>query len=108
MTELTMKRRQGFASMDPEKLRQVSRKGGSTAQERGSAHRWTREEARRAGSKGGRARRHRREADVEITQLVALDDAFIDRGTSDAGVELPQDHVLAQKSPGFTVPGSHA
>jgi uncharacterized protein len=59
VTDVFVKRRQGFASMDPEKLRQISRKGGHTAQERGSAHRWTTEEARNAGRKGGRASRRR-------------------------------------------------
>ena len=66
MTDVFVKRRQGFASMDPEKLRQISRKGGTIAQQRGSAHRWTSEGARSAGRKGGRAKRHQPEVDVEM------------------------------------------
>jgi len=103
VTELIIKRRQGFASMDPEKLRQISQKGGHTAQQRGSAHRWTAEEARRAGRKGGRARRHRREADVEITQLITLDDASTDRETSVAAVEVRQDHLWPREPRMFPV-----
>jgi uncharacterized protein len=103
VTELIIKRRQGFASMDPEKLRQISQKGGHTAQQRGSAHRWTAEEARRAGRKGGRARRHRREADIEITQMVALDDASIEQNTSGAAVEVRQDQMWPREPRLFPV-----
>jgi general stress protein YciG len=46
---------QGFASMDKDKQREIARKGGKTASAKGTAHRWTREEASEAGSKGGTA-----------------------------------------------------
>jgi len=65
MTDTIFKGRRGFASMDPERLRQISSKGGHTAQQKGSAHRWTREEAQNAGRKGGRALRHRQPAIAE-------------------------------------------
>ena len=45
----------GFASMDQEKQREIARKGGKAAHEKGTAHEFTSEEARRAGSKGGKA-----------------------------------------------------
>ena len=45
----------GFASMDPAKQRAIASKGGRTAQRKGTAHRWTAEEARAAGRKGGTA-----------------------------------------------------
>ena len=45
--------RRGFASMDPEKQRQIARKGGKAAHEKGTAHEFTRDEARIAGRKGG-------------------------------------------------------
>ncbi len=48
---MTVKR--GFASMSPEKQREIARKGGRAAHEKGTAHEWTPEEARAAGSKGG-------------------------------------------------------
>lgn len=46
----------GFASMDPDKQRQIASKGGKSAHEQGVAHEFSSEEAKRAGRKGGRAR----------------------------------------------------
>ncbi len=43
----------GFASMDKEKQREIARRGGRVAHERGTAHEFTSEEARVAGRKGG-------------------------------------------------------
>jgi hypothetical protein len=45
----------GFASMDHDKQREIASNGGKAAHSRGTAHEWTREEAREAGRKGGRA-----------------------------------------------------
>lgn len=50
----------GFASMDPEKQREIARKGGRAAHEKGTAHEWTTEEARNAGRKGGLVSHQRR------------------------------------------------
>lgn len=50
--------RKGFASMDPEKQREIASKGGKAAHESGHAHEFTPEEAREAGHKGGQARHH--------------------------------------------------
>jgi general stress protein YciG len=50
----------GFASMAPEKQREIARKGGKAAHEKGTAHEWTSEEARTAGRKGGIASHQRR------------------------------------------------
>lgn len=47
----------GFASMTPERRREIASAGGRAAHEQGTAHRWTREEAREAGRKGGAAKR---------------------------------------------------
>jgi len=47
----------GFASMDQDKRRAISRKGGQAAHAVGTAHEWTVEEARVAGRKGAMARR---------------------------------------------------
>lgn len=47
--------RRGFASMDPEKRRQIASKGGQAAHTKGTAHEWTSNEARAAGRKGGQA-----------------------------------------------------
>jgi len=48
-------RQRGFASMDPAKQRQIARKGGQAAHEKGTAHEWSSQEARVAGRKGGEA-----------------------------------------------------
>ena len=50
----------GFASMDREKQREIARKGGRAAHEKGTAHEWTSEEARNAGRKGGLMSHQRR------------------------------------------------
>lgn len=47
--------RRGFASMDPEKQRQIASKGGRAAHAKGTAHEFTSEEAAAAGRKGGLA-----------------------------------------------------
>jgi uncharacterized protein len=45
--------RRGFASMDPEKQREIARRGGRAAHEKGNAHEFSADEAREAGRKGG-------------------------------------------------------
>jgi general stress protein YciG len=45
----------GFASMDPERQREIASQGGKAAHQKGTAHEFTSEEARVAGSKGGKA-----------------------------------------------------
>jgi general stress protein YciG len=49
--------RRGFASMAPEKQREIASKGGRAAHEKGTAHEWTADEARSAGRKGGQVSR---------------------------------------------------
>ena len=43
----------GFASMDPQKQREIASAGGRAAHKQGVAHEWTSDEARAAGRKGG-------------------------------------------------------
>lgn len=43
----------GFASMDPQRQREIASAGGKAAHRKGTAHQWTSEEAREAGKKGG-------------------------------------------------------
>jgi general stress protein YciG len=49
------KSRRGFASMDPEKVREIASMGGQTAHAIGRAHEFTSEEASQAGTLGGAA-----------------------------------------------------
>jgi general stress protein YciG len=46
--------KRGFASMDDEKQREIAKKGGQAAHDKGAAHEFSSEEAREAGSKVGR------------------------------------------------------
>ena len=62
------KERRGFASMSPEKQREIASKGGRAAHQKGTAHEWTSEEARSAGRKGGQISRGGRGRLVESQQ----------------------------------------
>ena len=62
------KERRGFASMSPEKQREIASKGGRAAHQKGTAHEWTSEEARSAGRKGGQISRGGRGRLVEGTE----------------------------------------
>jgi general stress protein YciG len=57
VTTTERKERRGFASMSPEKQREIASKGGRAAHEKGTAHEWTADEARNAGRKGGQVSR---------------------------------------------------
>src|SRR5207237_4629852 len=58
--------RRGFALMDPDRQREIARKGGKAAHEKGTAHQFSSEEAREAGRKGGQVVSRHREHMVEI------------------------------------------
>jgi general stress protein YciG len=51
----------GFASMDPNKQREIASKGGRAAHAKGTAHEFNSDEARDAGRKGGQAVSRNRE-----------------------------------------------
>jgi general stress protein YciG len=51
--EKPRKSTRGFASMDPERQKEIASKGGRAAHAKGTAHEWSRDEARNAGKKGG-------------------------------------------------------
>lgn len=53
---MTARRPQGFATLTPERRAEIASTGGKRAQEMGVAHRWTPDEARKAGRLGGSAR----------------------------------------------------
>jgi general stress protein YciG len=60
------KSRRGFASMSPEQQRQIASKGGQAAHQRGVAHQWNADEARKAGKKGGEKVSQNRQHMAEI------------------------------------------
>jgi general stress protein YciG len=59
-------RKRGFAAMDEATQRQIASKGGQAAHQKGTAHEFDSEEARRAGQKGGEAVSRDREHMAEI------------------------------------------
>ena len=59
------KSNRGFASMDPQRQREIASEGGRAAHEKGTAHEFTSEEARDAGRKGGMARSANRRMAME-------------------------------------------
>lgn len=72
MTEVSLKSRRGFASWDPEKLRDVSRQGGRAAHQTGQTHQYTSDEARQAGRKGGQSVSRDRDHMARIGRLGGL------------------------------------
>src|SRR5438094_8441050 len=58
--------KRGFAAMDPQKQREIARRGGQTAHKKGTAHEFTPEEARIAGRRGGKAVSSNRQYMAEI------------------------------------------
>ncbi|CAN5657235.1 hypothetical protein BH24ACI5_BH24ACI5_10060 [soil metagenome] len=69
------KERRGFASMSPEKQREIASKGGRAAHQKGTAHEWTSEEARSAGRKGGQISRGGRGRLVDEAGAVTVADS---------------------------------
>lgn len=51
-----MKKLQGFASLSPERRSEIASQGGKAAHKKGTAHRFTSQEAQAAGRKGGKGR----------------------------------------------------
>lgn len=55
MDEQAEKKPRGFAVIDPERRKEISSKGGKAAHAAGVAYRWSSEDAKAAGKKGGAA-----------------------------------------------------
>lgn len=58
--------KRGFAAMSPEKHREIAARGGRAAHENGTGHRYTSEEARVNGRKGGLATQRLRALDAVL------------------------------------------
>lgn len=63
------KKRRGFAAMDPKRVSEIASKGGKAAHAAGTAHEFTRDEAREAGRKGGFATHAKRKDRTSSTNL---------------------------------------
>ena len=79
------KERRGFASMSPEKQREIASKGGRAAHQKGTAHEWTSDEARNAGRKGGQISRGGRGRLVE---------------SSGSTIDMPANEAMTESMPG--------
>jgi general stress protein YciG len=53
--------KRGFASMNPERQKQIASQGGRAAHQKGTAHEFNSDEAREAGRKGGESVSQNRE-----------------------------------------------
>lgn len=62
------KKRKGFASMSPEKRREIASKGGKAAHEKGTAYEWDSNSGKRAGQKGGASAQGKRLAKKEAEE----------------------------------------
>lgn len=51
------KKKRGFGAMDPARQRAIASVGGKASHAQGTGHEWSREAARIAGRKGGKASR---------------------------------------------------
>lgn len=69
----------GFASMDPERRRQLAQRGGRMAHEKGTAHEFDSEEGRVAGQKGGKVSGGRRRATAEAREARIAEEMRKDR-----------------------------
>src|SRR2546423_14252619 len=82
-------RNRGFASMDTERQREIARKGGRAAHEKGKAHEFTPDEARAAGRKGGEKVSLNRRHMAEIGRRGGRSSAQRRRPGSNAGASMP-------------------
>ncbi|MGK5039234.1 KGG domain-containing protein [Janthinobacterium sp. GB1R12] len=75
--------KRGFASMDPAQQREIASEGGRAAHEKGTAHEFTSEEARRAGSQSHKNDANRQSA---ASSSVSRDNASMNQeGNRDSG-----------------------
>src|SRR3954465_10205059 len=95
------KERRGFASMSPEKQREIASKGGRAAHQKGTAHEWTSDEARNAGRKGGQISRGGRGRLVEPP----ITDSASTRAEAVGGERRAARGILASRAAGRAQPG---
>ena len=82
----------GFAAMDREKQKEIASKGGRAAHERGTAHKFTSEEARSAGRKGGEAV----SKDRQHMAAIGREGGKSRKGLSHAGTDKQDKDTLSQ------------
>ena len=90
--------------MDREKQREIARKGGRAAHEKGTAHEFTTDEARAAGRKGGERVSVNRDHMSRIGRLGGKHSAGRRQSSRHSHPDRPSHQRTAQT----TVPASHA
>jgi uncharacterized protein len=91
----------GFAGMDPEQQREIARKGGKAAHEKGTAHEFDSAEAQAAGSKGGKAS-HSSSSNTNKTDLEIDTDSKTESNENDKA-----SHSSASNTNSRIDPGTH-
>lgn len=77
--------KRGFAALDPARVKEIAAAGGRAAHKAGTAHKFTSEEARAAGKKGGNAPHARRGRQRPTTQQEL---PYEDNGPTSPPVEI--------------------
>lgn len=92
----------GFAAMDQEKQREIARRGGRAAHQRGTAHEFTAEEAAAAGRKGGQSVSRNREHMARIGRKGGLATHHRGAPANGAALDRSTETTNAQNQPART------
>lgn len=95
------RQRRGFAAMSREKQRDIARRGGRAAHEKGTAHEFSPDEARQAGRKGGVVVSRDREHMSRIGRAGGLRSRHGRQETPGSPGEL---HGASDRAPGVDAP----
>jgi hypothetical protein len=97
-------KRGGFAAMSRDKQREIARRGGRAAHQKGTAHKFNSDEARDAGRKGGVSVSRDREHMARIGRAGGRSSRSGSRGSSQA----PTEDASQQPAAGEEEPNSSA
>ncbi len=89
-------KKRGFATMNPEKRRAIAQQGGRAAHEKGVAHEFSREEAQKAGERGGLVVSQNRAHMAEIGRKGARSATRGALSTTDEPVTTPKEQHSPQ------------
>src|SRR3954464_11571843 len=106
MESHTRTRNRGFASMDAHRQKEIARKGGRAAHEKGKAHEFTPDEARAAGRKGGEKVSLNRRHMAEIGRRGGRSSAQRRRPAGEGGAMSGGSEAPGQGAAEFTHAGS--
>jgi uncharacterized protein len=101
-------KKRGFATMSPEKRRAIAQQGGRAAHEKGVAHEFSREEARKAGERGGLIVSQNRAHMAEIGRKGARSAQRGSSSTINAPVSAPETRDLLKSATGNRTEEEHA